>query len=89
VRFFEDTNIHHVEGGPNPARDMETIKTELILADLATLKKRLEVMYGKSTVFLGYKKGIELINVLSICDVFVFPSPLCVSVLIASLQARH
>lgn len=41
VRCFEDSSIHHVEGKIDPARDVETIKTELILADLETLKKRL------------------------------------------------
>ncbi|MDP2934025.1 MAG: redox-regulated ATPase YchF [bacterium] len=44
VRFFEDPNVLHVEGKVDPGRDMETIKTELILADLATLKKRIEAL---------------------------------------------
>lgn len=44
VRFFEDPNVLHVEGKVDPDRDVETIKTELILADLATLKKRLEAL---------------------------------------------
>ncbi len=30
--------------------------------------------YGKQTLFVGYKKGQELIDFLSVCDVFVFPS---------------
>ncbi len=41
IRVFEDAGVHHVSGSVQPARDMETIKTELILADLATLDKRL------------------------------------------------
>jgi len=45
VRFFEDPNVLHVEGRVDPDRDMETIKTELILADLATLKKRIEALH--------------------------------------------
>ncbi len=42
VRCFEDDNIHHVAGSVDPVRDMEVIATELILADLASLKKRAE-----------------------------------------------
>lgn len=42
VRCFEDENIAHVEGGVNPLRDIETIETELLLADLQSVEKRLE-----------------------------------------------
>jgi GTP-binding protein YchF len=42
VRCFEDENVTHVEGGPDPLRDIETIETELGLADLATVEKRLD-----------------------------------------------
>lgn len=41
VRCFEDKNITHVEGGIDPIRDIELIQTELILADLESLEKRL------------------------------------------------
>ncbi len=41
VRVFEDSNILHVDGGPNPIRDIEVINLELILADLETVTKRL------------------------------------------------
>ena len=40
VRCFEDENIVHVEGSVDPVRDIETIHTELALADLASLEKR-------------------------------------------------
>lgn len=39
VRFFPDENIIHVDGKVDPASDAETIKLELILADIATLEK--------------------------------------------------
>ena len=39
VRYFEDGNIVHVDGKVDPASDAETIKIELILADLATLER--------------------------------------------------
>jgi len=39
VRDFDNDNIIHVEGKVNPVSDIETIKTELILADLETITK--------------------------------------------------
>jgi len=42
VRCFEDPDIHHVSGAINPVSDIETITTELVLADLEAVKKRLE-----------------------------------------------
>jgi ribosome-binding ATPase len=42
VRCFEDDNVTHVEGSPDPARDIEIIGIELALADLATMQKRLD-----------------------------------------------
>jgi hypothetical protein len=41
VRCFEDSNIVHVDGSIDPLRDREIINTELILADLETIGKRL------------------------------------------------
>jgi GTP-binding protein YchF len=41
VRAFADPNVVHVEGKVSPADDIETINTELILADLQTLEKAL------------------------------------------------
>lgn len=42
VRCFEDADIHHVTGSVDPVRDIEVINTELVLADLETVKKRLD-----------------------------------------------
>jgi len=42
VRCFEDADVVHVEGGVDPLRDVETIETELVLADLDTVARRLE-----------------------------------------------
>src|SRR5262245_35209699 len=42
VRCFESADIHHVTGSVDPVRDIEIINTELVLADLETVKKRLE-----------------------------------------------
>ncbi|HEB50147.1 MAG TPA: redox-regulated ATPase YchF [Desulfobulbus sp.] len=41
VRCFEDSNIVHVDGSIDPLRDVEVIATELILADLETVERRL------------------------------------------------
>jgi len=40
VRCFESTDVTHVEGSVDPIRDIETIETELMLADLDSLEKR-------------------------------------------------
>jgi GTP-binding protein YchF len=40
VRCFEDSNVTHVEGDPDPLRDIEIINIEMSLADLASLQKR-------------------------------------------------
>jgi GTP-binding protein YchF len=41
VRYFRDPNVIHVDGKVDPAGDVETIKTELVLADLGTLERAL------------------------------------------------
>lgn len=42
VRVFSDPNVVHVEGSIDPLRDVETIDTELCLADLAAVERRIE-----------------------------------------------
>jgi ribosome-binding ATPase len=39
VRYFSDPDVVHVTGTVDPADDVETIRTELVLADLATIEK--------------------------------------------------
>src|SRR5580693_6825899 len=41
LRCFEDTDIAHVEGSIDPIRDADTVETELMLADLESLEKRI------------------------------------------------
>src|SRR5271169_6307825 len=41
LRCFEDSNVTHVEGSVDPVRDAETVETELMLADLDSLERRL------------------------------------------------
>ena len=40
VRCFEEGDVSHVEGSVDPIRDIETIETELMLADLESLERR-------------------------------------------------
>ncbi|MEL6543033.1 MAG: redox-regulated ATPase YchF [Myxococcota bacterium] len=42
VRCFVDENVVHVDGSVDPVRDVEVIDTELLLADLDTVEKRLD-----------------------------------------------
>jgi GTP-binding protein YchF len=42
VRCFEDPNVVHVEGSVDPERDIEVIETELLLADLDALTKKMD-----------------------------------------------
>lgn len=42
VRCFEDADVHHVSGSVDPVRDIEIINTELMLADLETVRRRRE-----------------------------------------------
>lgn len=44
IRCFEDDNIVHVNGRVDPVADVETIETELLLADIQTVERRLEKM---------------------------------------------
>lgn len=41
VRAFEDSNVLHVDEQHDPAKDIDVINTELVLADLQTVEKRL------------------------------------------------
>lgn len=44
VRAFHDDNVQHVDSEHNPRKDIDVINTELALADLQTLEKRLPVV---------------------------------------------
>ncbi|MGN0732775.1 MAG: redox-regulated ATPase YchF [Emergencia sp.] len=55
VRCFENDNIVHVDGRINPLSDIETINTELILADMEVLEKRI----AKTTKNLKGDKSLQ------------------------------
>jgi len=48
LRCFEDSDVTHVEGSVDPIRDAETVETELMLADLESLAKRLPALQKKA-----------------------------------------
>src|SRR3974390_537020 len=48
VRCFEDSDITHVEGKIAPLADIDTIETELMLADLESLEKRIDALAKKA-----------------------------------------
>ena len=55
IRAFKDENVVHVDGKVSPKDDIETINTELILADLQTIEKVLPRLQKESRI----KKEIE------------------------------
>ena len=48
LRCFEDDDVTHVAGRVNPVEDAETVETELMLADLESLEKRLPALQKKA-----------------------------------------
>src|ERR1700682_319694 len=48
LRCFEDDDITHVEGKINPVSDADTVETELMLADLESLEKRIKPLEKKA-----------------------------------------
>ena len=60
VRCFSDSNVHHVEGGVNPQSDAETIKTELILADMETVEKTISRLEKEVKKDLKQKPFLDL-----------------------------
>ncbi|MFF3749781.1 redox-regulated ATPase YchF [Streptomyces sp. NPDC002018] len=62
IRAFKDENVVHVDGKVSPKDDIETINTELILADLQTVEKVLPRLQRESRIkkeVLGQVKAIE------------------------------
>ena len=59
VRCFIDSNVTHVEGGPDPKRDIEIIAIELALADLATMQKRLDKLEREARANAKLRPSVE------------------------------
>ncbi len=69
VRCFEDSDITHVEGKIAPLDDVEIIETELMLADLESLEKRIVPLEKKAKG--GDKEAKELFDLMSRCLVLL------------------
>ena len=61
------------EKNPEEFLRLELPGTKLVIGD-GPLRSKLERRYGKDNRFVGYKHGQELVDWLSLADVFVFPS---------------
>ena len=66
VRCFEDSDVTHVENRIDPIADIETIETELMLADLDSLEKRVDSLgkkaKGSDKDALEAKETLDLVN---------------------------
>ncbi len=69
TRAFTDADVTHVDGAVNPASDIETINTELILADLQTveralprLEKEARMNKDKQATMVAVKEAEEVLN---------------------------
>jgi hypothetical protein len=65
VRCFENSNVTHVDGEVDPIRDMETIETELMLADLQTVEGSIDK--AKRTARSGDKEAKQRLTILEAC----------------------
>ena len=63
LRCFEDNDITHVEGKIDPIADAETVETELMLADLDSLEKRVKPLEKKANS--GEKEAKEALALMS------------------------
>ena len=59
TRVFDDPDVIHVDGEVNPANDIDTITTELILADLQTLEKALPRLEKEARIKKESKPKLE------------------------------
>jgi hypothetical protein len=62
VRCFEDPDVTHVAGRVDPLGDIETIETELMLADLDSLERRIEPLRKRASSDKEAKKSVELME---------------------------
>lgn len=60
TRCFDDGEITHVEDSVSPVRDIEIIESELILADIEQLNKKIEKLTKKAKTDKGAKKELDI-----------------------------
>ena len=59
IRCFDDENITHVDGDVDPLRDIDTIETELLLADIQSVEKRHDKLQRSTR---GNKAMVPVVN---------------------------
>ncbi|MCA9239182.1 MAG: redox-regulated ATPase YchF [Planctomycetales bacterium] len=69
VRCFEDSDITHVDGSVDPIRDIETIDTELMLADMQSVEQMADK--AKRTARTGDKDAKRRVDLLEKCKVLL------------------
>jgi hypothetical protein len=62
VRCFEDSNIIHVDGSVDPARDIETINLELIFSDIEILDRRIAKISKQAKMDKTLAKELSLVE---------------------------
>jgi len=62
VRAFASTDVQHVENSVHPGRDIDIILTELVLADLQTVDKRLPVLDKEARANPKLEPDVELLS---------------------------
>ena len=65
VRCFADDDVVHVEGGIDPVRDIEIIETELVLADMQSLEKRVERVGRMARADKELRREVEAMELLA------------------------
>jgi GTP-binding protein YchF len=63
LRCFDNNDITHVEGSVDPLRDLKLIETELLLADLESLEKRIAPLEKK--IKSGDKEASEILEMIN------------------------
>ena len=66
VRCFEDTNVVHVDGSVDPARDIETINLELIFSDVEILERRIAKVAKQARMDKTLAKELELLEAVKV-----------------------
>jgi len=62
VRAFEDTNVQHIDSEHDPKKDIEVINTELVLADLQTVERRLPILQKEAKADAKLKPIVDTIE---------------------------
>lgn len=62
VRCFDDPNVVHVDGKVDPVSDIETINTELIIADMEVLERRIAKTEKQAKADKAFRAELEILN---------------------------